>query len=90
MIDGLPICNNYLFKEWFDTGFENGWYRAWLHRKDCIDFPCKHLDGIRLTVDRLQQEVEWKLVMTSLGALAGFTLGLEPGSLESLAEENPE
>ena len=90
MFDRLPISSNYLFKEWFDTGFENGWYYGWLHRKHCVEFPCKHFQGMCLTVDRLQQDVEWKLVITRLGSLAGFILGLEPGSLESLGEEDSE
>jgi hypothetical protein len=72
MINDIPINKSPILTEWYDTGFRQGSYHAWLHGKNCPDSTCRCIALHTAVIDQLRIEEDWKVFITRVGWLAGF------------------
>ena len=73
MPDRIPIKGHPVLSEWYNTGFDAGRYHAWLHGKNCPDSSCRCIALLQAVCNQIEIEEDWKVFITRVGWLAGFS-----------------
>lgn len=72
MPNHIPIKKSPLLTEWYNTGFDQGRYHAWLHGKNCPDSSCRCIALLQAVIAQVEIDEDWKVFITRVGYIAGF------------------
>jgi hypothetical protein len=90
MINDIPINKSPLLTEWFDTGYDQGTYHAWIHGKNCADSSCRCIALLHAVCKQIEIEEDWKVFITRVGWLSGFAVARDQESSPSLGDDQVE